>query len=177
MRKFVAVWGVVAMTAGMFAVSAVSASAADGGDITCQGGNGQVQFNPGVTFKKGTTQVQANGDLGTCTSASQPKITGGVWRFVGSGTGACPGPFAVGTGKMQISWSDGTTSVLPGTSVRAEAFTWSLDGAVSQGSFTGQTSHLSGRSTTSATDMGAQCITSGLNTYSGTIESFAIGAG
>lgn len=177
MRAFMVAAGVAAMAAGMASVPASTAWAADGGDITCHGGSGQAQFNPGVTFKRATTQIQANGDLGVCNSPSNPKITGGVWRFVGSGTGACPGPFAIGYGKMQISWSDGTTSIMPQMSFRGEAFTWSIDGgAVSEGVFKGQTGRLSGRSTTSAIEMGAQCITSGLTTYAGGLDSFAIGS-
>ncbi|KAG0017179.1 hypothetical protein BGZ82_000832, partial [Podila clonocystis] len=108
--------------------------------ITCHGGSAQAQFNPGVTFKRGTTQIQANGDLGVCNSVQAPKITGGVFRFVGSGTGACPGPFTVGYGKMQISWSDGSQSVVLQASFRAEAFTASIDdGSVSEGMFKGDT--------------------------------------
>jgi hypothetical protein len=39
-----------------------------------------------------------------------------------------------------------------------------------------QDTRVTGRSTTSAIEVGAQCITSGLTTYAGTIDSFAIGS-
>lgn len=145
-------------------------------EVTCHGGSGQAQFNPGVTFKKATTQIQANGDLGICYSPEAPKITGGVWRFVGSGTGACPGPFAIGYGKMRISWSDGTTSILPQMSFRGEAFAASIDGgSITEGTFKGETGRLSGRSITPVNEMGAQCVTSGLSNYAFTVDSFTIG--
>ncbi|MFI9172572.1 hypothetical protein [Streptomyces lincolnensis] len=150
---------------------------ADGGSITCQGGSLTADFKPGVTYKKGTTQVSANGDLGVCSSPEYPEITGGTFRFVGSGHGACPGPFAIGHGKLAITWNDGSTSVSPQMSFRAETFTVSLDGgAVSEGRFKGQTGRLSGRGTTAPIDIGAQCITSGLTRYPAELDTAAIGA-
>ncbi|MET9513149.1 hypothetical protein ABZX62_32695, partial [Streptomyces flavidovirens] len=88
------------------------------------------QFSPGVTFKRQTVQTQASGDLGTCTSPMNPKITGGTFRIVGTGTGACPGPFSVGYGRAQISWNDGTTTVIPQLSFRLEAVSASFEGVV-----------------------------------------------
>ncbi|NGO78131.1 hypothetical protein G6045_21040 [Streptomyces sp. YC504] len=152
--------------------------AAEGGSITCQGGSLSADFKPGVTFRRGTTQIQARGDLNGCSSPEYPKITSGTFRFVGSGTGACPGPFAIGYGKLQITWNDGSTSLLPQMSMLAEAFTVSVDrGAVSEGLFKGQTGRLSGRATTAPIDMGSQCITSeGLTRYEAELDSVAIGS-
>ncbi|KAK3824087.1 MAG: hypothetical protein JOS17DRAFT_804546 [Linnemannia elongata] len=145
--------------------------------IICHGGSAQVEFNPGVTFRKQDIQIQANGDLGACSSDQAPKITGGTFRFVGSATGACPGPFGVGNGKIRILWNDGTQSDVPQTSFRAEAFTASIEGGtVSEGMFKGNTFRMNGGSTSSAIEMGAQCATSGLNTYAFGIDSFAIGS-
>ncbi|MCR3732345.1 hypothetical protein FHS35_009263 [Streptomyces umbrinus] len=150
---------------------------AEPGSITCHGGSLSAAFSPGVTFRKQTTQVQAEGDLGVCSSQEHPKLTGGTFRFSGSGTGACPGPFAIGYGKMVITWNDGSTSTMPQMSVRAEAFTVSLDGgAVSEGPFRGATGRLSGRVTTSPMEISNQCITSGLTRYEANLDSVALGA-
>ncbi|WP_433331629.1 hypothetical protein [Spirillospora sp. CA-294931] len=130
-----------------------------------------------MTFKKQTIQIQAHGDLGDCDSPSNPKITGGVFRLVGSGTGNCTGPFAVGHGKLTISWSDGTSSTISQTGIRIDAHTWSLDGGVvSEGPFRSQTSSVTGRSTGSLIEWGERCITSGVTTYTGATESFSIGS-
>ncbi|KAF9151982.1 hypothetical protein BG015_005953, partial [Linnemannia schmuckeri] len=80
-------------------------------------------------------------------------------------------------GKMQISWNDGTQSVISQASFRAEAFTASIDGGgVSEGMFMGDTIHMNGRTTISAIEIGAQCITSGVSTYALGIDSFIIGS-
>ncbi|QDQ15923.1 hypothetical protein [Streptomyces spectabilis] len=149
---------------------------AGGGSITCQGGSLSAAFNPGVTFRKQTVQVQATGDLNGCASQEHPQIAGGTFRFVGSGTGSCPGPFAIGYGKMLITWNDGSTSTLPQMSFRAEVSTASVDGGVvSEGRFKGSTGHLSGRVTASPVEMGAQCITTGLTRYEAELDRMDIG--
>lgn len=149
---------------------------AEPGSITCHGGSLTTTFNPGVTFRKQTMQVQADGDLGVCSSQEHPKLTGGTFRFTGSGTGACPGPLAIGYGKLTITWNDGSTSTLPQMSVRAEASTVSLDhGSVSEGPFRGMHGRLNARVTTNANEIGAQCITSGLTRYEAALDSTEIG--
>ncbi|MET9323317.1 hypothetical protein ABZX75_24435 [Streptomyces sp. NPDC003038] len=121
------------------------------------------------------TEGAVGAGLGTCTSTTYPKITGGTVRIVGTGTGACPGPFSVGYGRAQISWNDGTTTVLPQLSLRFEALSASFEGGVSEGHFKGGTAHANGRTTTNPADIGAQCVTSGLTNYATTINQFTIG--
>jgi hypothetical protein len=56
----------VIAAAGVALLSAGPAGAgarADGGSITCQGGSLSAAFDPGVTFKKQTTQIRATGEL------------------------------------------------------------------------------------------------------------------
>lgn len=169
----------VIAAAGVALLSAGPAGAgarADGGSITCQGGSLSAAFDPGVTFKKQTTQIRATGELNGCSSQEHPQITGGTFRFTGSGTGACPGPFAIGYGKLMITWNDGSTSILPQMSFRAEASTASVDhGSVSEGAFRGAAARLSGRATTSPIEMGSQCVTSGLTRYEAELDRVEIG--
>ncbi|KAF9359642.1 hypothetical protein BGX34_008233 [Mortierella sp. NVP85] len=136
-------------------------------DVKCYGGAFNAQFNPGVTFKNQTIQVAASGDLGVCQSSESSKITGGAFNFVGSNMGSCPGPFAVGYGELQIKWSDESIITIPQMSFKAEAFTWSLDGQ-----FEGKNVSVNGRATISPIDIGAQCATSGLTNYAGSIDAF-----
>ncbi|KAF9571138.1 hypothetical protein EC968_000996 [Mortierella alpina] len=139
-----------------------------GAAIDCHGGNANFQFSPGVQFKKQTVQVQGSGDLGACYSAIAPKVTGGEFRLVGSGTGNCPGPFA-------ISWNNGEQSVVPQSNFRVETPTFSVDGGpIEDDKFKGSRLHMSGKSTTSIIEMGAQCVTSGLSSYEGVLDSVAI---
>lgn len=171
----------VIAAAGAALLSAGPAGAGAGvepGSITCHGGSLSAAFNPGVTFRKQTTQVQADGDLGVCFSQEHPKLTGGTFRFTGSGTGACPGPFVVGYGRLTITWNDGSTSTMPQMSIRAEARTVALDsGAVSEGPFRGETGRLNGSVTTSLTELGQHCVSSGgLTRYEANLDSVALGA-
>lgn len=155
--------GVLALAAGLSVTPAAEAEVT----VVCHGGSLQASLNPGVTFKRATTQVTFNGDLGVCSSEQNKKITGGVFQGVAAGTGNCPGPIAVGQGRLQVSWNDGSKTVVPAVSLRLEPFVFSIEGGDAR---------IAGRSTTSAIEMGAQCVTSGLATYTGGIDSFALGA-
>ncbi|MET9323705.1 hypothetical protein ABZX75_26515 [Streptomyces sp. NPDC003038] len=153
---------------------ASAATRADIGSVSCQGGSLNVQFNPAVTFKRETVQTQASGDLGTCTSTMYPKITGGTVRIVGSGIGACPGPFSVGYGKAQISWNDGTTTVIPQMRFHLDGLSASFEGPVNEGRFKGGFAHANGQTTTSLIDIGTQCVNGGLTNYATTIDQLTI---
>lgn len=142
--------------------------------VVCHNGGAQTLFKPGVVFKKQTSQYQSNGDLGVCSSVGAPKITGGTFSMVGKGTGNCPSPFAVGYGKVMITWNTGETSVDSQASFRAEAFTASIEGQIGEGKFMGCTLRMNGRSTTSVIEMGAQCVTSGLTTYAWVFDAVTI---
>ncbi|MCO5973777.1 hypothetical protein [Actinoallomurus soli] len=145
--------------------------------ITCRGGSLHAHFNPSVMFQQHPIQVQATGDLSACTSLRNPNRTGGRFSLSGSGTGTCANQFAVGSGKLHISWNDGTTSTIAQTNFRFEAATWSFDGGrVSEREFKGQTARANGRSTRSAVEMSAECLTSGLNSYTGAVGTFTIGS-
>ncbi|MET9512047.1 hypothetical protein ABZX62_26980 [Streptomyces flavidovirens] len=60
-------------------------------------------------------------------------------------------------------------------SFRLEAVSASFEGVVSEGPFKGGTAHANGRTTTSAAELGAQCVTSGVTSYTATIDQFTIG--
>ncbi|MCX5206115.1 hypothetical protein OG897_32485 [Streptomyces sp. NBC_00237] len=164
------------MSATMLSAGPAGARAdAEPDSIICHGGDLRAAFSPGVGFTKRTTQVSADGYLGVCNSPKHPKIATGTFRFSGSGTGACPGPFVVGYGKLTITWSNGTTSVLPQMAIRADAHTVSLDGgAVSEGPFRDETGRLHGRVTTSTIDMGQQCLSSGLTGVAASVDTMAL---
>jgi len=177
MRALTAATALAALTAGIGLPSANAAPAPEPGKVTCTGGSLDAAFDPGVTFKRQSQQVQGKGDLSGCKSAAHPKITAGTFKLVGAGTGACPGPFAVGYGKLTITWNDGAVSEITHAALRAEEKTWSFEGPVTRGPGKGSQGHINGGNSTSGAEMGSQCITTGLSNYAGPVEAAAVGGG
>lgn len=147
------------------------------GGVTCQGDNAVFQFSPPVSLNRMTTQISAHGALGPCVSIDDPEITGGTWNFQGVGTEACPGPFALHGGKLQISWNTGQRSMIDGVNFEAGASDFTFkSGIVVSGLFQGSAAHAQGRSSISAKELATKCATSRLTDYSGRMEAFSIGA-
>ncbi len=159
--------GVLVLAAGLSATPAAPATAAAEVTITCHGGSFNAKLNPGVTFKRATSQITGNGELGVCSSEQNKKITGGVFRIVASGTGNCLGPLTAGHGRLQIAWNDGTTTEAPQASIRIETNRFSIEAG---------NMRLSGRATTSPIELGTQCLTSGFTSYTGAVDIFTLGA-
>ncbi|WP_156045313.1 hypothetical protein [Herbidospora cretacea] len=159
--------GVLALAAGLSATPAAPATAEAKATITCHGGSFNASLNPGVTFKRAVSQITGVGDLGVCSSEQNKKITGGKFRIVASGTGNCPSPLTVGYGRLQIAWNDGTTTEAPQASIRLEATTFSIEAG---------NMRLSGRTAASPIELGTQCVTSGLTSYTGAVDIFTLGA-
>ncbi|KAK3807664.1 MAG: hypothetical protein J3Q66DRAFT_444766 [Benniella sp.] len=137
--------------------------------VTCKGGDVSAHFTPRVKLLTGSIQITAAGYLGVCRSEESPNIKGGFYHFSGSGTGACIGPFAVGSGTLQITWSDGSTTTVPQINFRAEATSWSIEGVLE-----GKSVRANGKPSTPASKMTTRCLTSGLEDYASLIDSFVI---
>lgn len=146
------------------------------GDVVCNGGSLNVQFNPGVTFSKNTVRLSANGEMGLCSSTAHPKITGGTIHFEARLTARCPGPYGPGYAKATINWNDGSRTVIDHTTFRGEAASFSLEGgSIADGTFAGGTARAQGRTTSPESELGAACVTGGLTSYTATIDEFAVG--
>ncbi|KAK5805642.1 hypothetical protein F5H01DRAFT_354138 [Linnemannia elongata] len=142
--------------------------------ITCHGGSAQTHFNPGVTFSKKNIQLASQGNLGVCSDPAS-KITGGTFRIVGSGTGACPSPLFVGSGNAIITWNTGERSIIPQANIRAETSTVLIEGHLSEDvNFAGCKLSMSGRVSASAIEIGAQCITSGVTNNEWMVDAVTI---
>jgi hypothetical protein len=168
----------VAAAAVIALAPASPASAADDiGDVVCNGGSVNLLFNPGVKFSKTTVRLAASGDMGTCTSAKYPRITGGTLRIQAALNAACPGPLGPGYTKVTIDWNDGTKTVINQSTFRGDAQTFTLEGgSVDTGPFTNGTARATGRTTSNLVELGAACASGeGMTGYSATIDEFAVG--
>ncbi|MEV0579460.1 hypothetical protein [Streptomyces sp. NPDC050392] len=155
---------------------AAAAEPAGIGDVICNGGSLNVQFNPGVTFSNNTVRLSANGEMGICSSATHPEITGGTVRFEAGLTAKCPGPFGPGYAKATINWNDGTRTVIDQTTFRGDSASFSLEGgSIDAGTFAGGTARANGRTTSNLIELGAGCVLGGVTSYSATIDQFAVG--
>jgi hypothetical protein len=96
-------------------VSTPAAHAA-GGDIVCRGGFLEANLGPGITFQTKTVQATGEGDMGQCTSLSDPSVTGGTFTYQATLNGECPNG-AQGNGTGTITWNNGKTSKVSGTFV------------------------------------------------------------
>jgi hypothetical protein len=95
------------------AIAAVVPLFVTGQRIVCSGGQGEVQFNPGVKMSiGGPITIQGSGGLTACSSGEETHIDGS-WSFEGQGFGSCTGKPIEGNGMMSISWGDGTTTSFP----------------------------------------------------------------
>nr|WP_062332596.1 hypothetical protein [Herbidospora sakaeratensis] len=140
-----------------------SAAAADTGDITCHGGSISLHYTPPITYRKNTTWMTANGDLGVCGSPRHPAITGGRIHIEGNLTTQCPGPIGPGYTRLTITWNDGTTTTANQASHRGDLTAYTLDSGAA---------HLTGRTTTSLLDLGANCVLTGVTQTTATIDEF-----
>lgn len=121
---------------------AMTANAA-GGDINCQGGSIQATMGPGITWQTKTVQVTGSGDIGLCTSLSDPAVTGGSFTYQATITGECPNG-GMGAGGGTITWNNGKTSKIQGTfSVNQDHFGMSGIHVVG-GQFQGDSGSFSG---------------------------------
>ncbi|MFC8076844.1 hypothetical protein ACFUN8_15080 [Streptomyces sp. NPDC057307] len=146
------------------------------GDIVCNGGSLNVQYDPGITFSKNTVRLAAIGEMGICRSESHPEITGGTVRVESALTGACPGPVGPGYAKVTINWNDGSRSVIDQSTFRGDAQSFSLEGgSIATGSFAGGTARANGRTTSNLIELGAGCVLGGVTSYAATIDQFAVG--
>ncbi|WP_405974383.1 hypothetical protein OG496_40505 [Streptomyces sp. NBC_00988] len=155
---------------------ASAADPADIGDISCHGGSLTVQFDPGITFAKNTVRLSANGELGICSSAAHPKITGGTVRIEASLTAVCPGPIGPGYAKVTISWNDGSRTVINQSTFRGDAQSFSMEGgSISDGTFAGGTARAHGRTTSNLVELGAACVLGGITSYTASIDGLDVG--
>ncbi|WP_062437335.1 hypothetical protein [Herbidospora daliensis] len=138
-------------------------AAADTGEITCHGGSISHHYTPGVTYRRNTTWMTANGDLGVCASQTHPGITGGTIRIEGNLTSQCPGPIGPGYTRLTISWNDGTTTTVNQATHKGDLTSYTVDSGAA---------HLSGRTTTSLLDLGANCVLNGVTQTTATIDQF-----
>ncbi|MFD9367161.1 hypothetical protein ACFWA6_05550 [Streptomyces sp. NPDC060020] len=158
-------------------LGAASASPrADIGSVVCQGGSLTFQANPGIGFNAATVELSASGDLGLCSSPERPRITGGTVRIKATARAQCPGPVRAIGAKVTISWNDGSTSVSERSFLFGDMQAYNLDGGeVTTGAFTGGHASASGRTTTPVQEIGAACITSGVISYTATVDHFSVG--
>lgn len=155
---------------------ATAAAPSEIGDISCNGGSLNVQYDPGITFSKSTVRLTANGEMGICNSQNHPKITGGTVRVESALTGACPGPVGPGYAKVTINWNDGSRTVIDQSTFRGDAQSFSLEGgSIADGSFAGGTARANGRTTSNLIELGAGCVLGGVTSYAATIDQFAVG--
>lgn len=169
----VAVAAVIALSP----LSPAAAAAPSGiGDVTCNGGSLNVHSNPGITLAKNTVRLSANGEMGMCTSATHPKITGGTIRFEVSLSAACNESFGPGSARVTINWNDGSRTVIDESTFRGDAHSFSLEGgSIADGTFAGGTAGANGRVTTSPVEFGAGCMLGGVSHYNAIIDQFAVG--
>ena len=98
--------GALAVVPSIVSMPAAHAAA---GDVVCRGGNLDANIGPGITFKTATSQVTGQGDVGQCTSLSDPAVTGGTFTFQATIQGECPNG-GNGNGTGSIIWNNGKTS-------------------------------------------------------------------
>ncbi|KAK3807659.1 MAG: hypothetical protein J3Q66DRAFT_374408 [Benniella sp.] len=146
--------------------------------VTCKGVDKiNVNFTPGVTFTKRSSQVFAGGKLGVCQSAEFPGITGGTLIFGGDAKGRCTGPLAGESSSawVDIRWSDGTRSTASQMSFNVDLASWSFNGVL-KGQFEGQTVRANGRATKAGFVIGDECLRrEGLTDYPATLDSLVVG--
>jgi hypothetical protein len=82
---------------------------ATAGDVVCRGGQLNANIGPGITFQTKTSQVTGEGDVGQCTSLSDPTVTGGTFTYQATIQGECPDG-GTGNGSGSIIWNNGKTS-------------------------------------------------------------------
>ncbi|WP_062347421.1 hypothetical protein [Herbidospora yilanensis] len=143
-------------------------ASADTGDITCHGGSISLNYTPGLTFKKTTTWMTGNGDLGVCSSTRHPAITGGSIHVEGGLTTQCPGPIGPGYTRLTITWNDGTTSTINQATHRGDLTSYTIEGG---------TAHLTGRTTSNLVELGAGCVLNGVTQTSATIDTLTTSHG
>ncbi|WP_066363089.1 hypothetical protein [Herbidospora mongoliensis] len=169
-------WPAVALALGLGLAPAQSATAADIGDVVCNGGVLNLQFNPGLTFSRKTVRLSGSGELGICSSKKYPKITGGTIRVESSLTAVCPGPIGPGYAKVSINWNDGSKTTIDQSTFRGDASSFSLEGGgIAAGAFAGGTARANGRTTSNLIEIGAGCVLSGVTSVATTIDQFAAG--
>ncbi|TKK86518.1 hypothetical protein FDA94_20595 [Herbidospora galbida] len=136
-------------------------AAADTGDITCHGGSLNLTYDPGLTYRKTTTWMAGTGNLGVCSSARHPAITGGSIRVEGNLTTQCPGPIGPGYARIAITWNDGTKTTINQVLHRGDLTSYTVEGG---------TAHLTGRTTSNLIDLGAGCVLNGVTQTTATID-------
>ncbi|GLX93778.1 hypothetical protein [Herbidospora sp. NBRC 101105] len=136
-------------------------AAADTGDITCHGGSLSLSYTPGLTYRRTPAWMAGTGDLGVCSSARHPAITGGSVRVEGGLTSQCPGPIGPGYARIAITWNDGTTTTVNNVLYRGDLTAYTLEGG---------TAHLTGRTTSNLIDLGAGCVLNGVTHTTATID-------
>jgi Bacterial lectin len=113
------------------------------GSVVCRGGNLETTIGPGITFQTKTVQMTGEGDVGQCSSPSDPTITGGTFNFQATGQGECPnGLHTNGTGT--IIWNNGQTSTIAGTAVVSQDNIGEARIHVTKGEFAGDTGAFTG---------------------------------
>ncbi|MER5412193.1 hypothetical protein [Streptomyces virginiae] len=155
------------------AASATSRAAI--GSVVCHGGSITFQANPGIRFNAATVQLSAGGDLGLCQSPERPRITGGTVRVEATASAQCPEPVHAGSAKVTISWNDGSRTVIEGAGFSGDTRHFILAGGEVSGAFAGGWAQGRGRTTTPLAEIGAACITSGLISYTSTVDEFGAG--
>ncbi|WP_327732732.1 hypothetical protein OG749_01565 [Streptomyces nojiriensis] len=155
--------------------TASATSRADIGSAICRGGSITFQANPGIRFNAATVQLSASGDLGLCRSPERPKITGGTIRVEATASAQCPEPVLASGAKATISWNDGSKTVIDGPSLTGDTRHYSLVGGNVSGVFGGGWAQGTGRTATPLAEIGAACITTGVISYTSTIDEFGVG--
>ncbi|MFG2497159.1 hypothetical protein ACGFSB_02935 [Streptomyces sp. NPDC048441] len=160
-----------------------SATAApdEAASVVCQGGSLNVKFNPGLeALVKKEVELGGSGDLGTCSSAARPDITGGTFQIVGGPfrSTSCETDGVRGRGEafVDITWNDGTVDkserwmlYIDGRSLFLEGMTFSdlfSGGTRANGKITDEDWHKQARG----------CFFDGLTNYDTPIDQFSINA-
>lgn len=171
-------WSAVALAFGLALAPAPAATADDTiGEVVCHGGSVLLRFDPGLKFTRDTVRLTGVGDVGICSSVKRPGLTGGTVRVEGAFTGGCPGPIGPGYAKISITWNDDTTTTIGQSMFRGEMSQFGLEGGVvSTGPFAGGTARVSGRTTSSLIELGANCVLSGATALASTIDRLTVGA-
>ncbi len=152
-------------------IAAVAPLFVTGASINCREGSVNFKFTPEIGYSQQTIQVQGAGDIGPCTSPEFPEITGGLIHFVGSGENSlyiCKELIVLGKGEMQISWTDGTKSVISSAHFEIEKSKFYVyGGALMEGRFMGGTLNAGG---TSELDGVRPCLSRSIKELPGTLH-------
>ena len=160
MRKLTTIAGVTTLAVASVICGIAPAAHAKTGDLNCSGGEAHITLTPGNTFADQAQNATITGTFGSCSSKSDPTLTGGTFTVTGAGNGSCIGPTVIKY-TMNIQWQDAThdTSVAEGTDQATYSTLGSAEGStIVAGKFKGDTGNWSGTRTTPLMEAAAECF-------------------